>query len=278
MTTLPGNLREAGAWAARHRPLDHDALDTLRPKGSLNAAKLAARIHAASQVGGDHALEVIACFGDPEGTWPDLVARELLAAWARFDRAAFARKVVAHNRQLRLQFAGFVETIEGVDHIPVLETLTAAVKRACSLEPLSRCERLWQLVLNLNYGTDDLSPIGACPRLLSLELINSAAVPAPEWQCLGALSRLQTLKLALPGDAHLGFLRGMTALRTLDLSLGRDSLGREDGAVVGELLARGLTMHAYQHEAWTAALPAGLPAGTQVHRATNGRVTVSQKR
>jgi hypothetical protein len=70
----------------------------------------------------------------------------------------------------------------------------------------------------------------------------------------------------------------MNALRTLDLSLDRDSLGRDDGAVLGELLARGLTLHAYQHEAWTAGLPNGLPPGTQVHRATNGRVTVSIKK
>lgn len=278
MTTLPGNLREAASWAARHSPADHDALDALRPKGSLNAVKLAARLHAAAQVGGDHALDVIASFGDPDGTWPDLVVREILAAWARYDRAAFARKVFAHNQKLRLQFAGFMETLEGVQHIPLLETLTAAVKRGCSLLPLPQCERLWQLVLNLNYGTEDLSPLGGCARLLSLELINSAAVPAAQWQSLGTLSRLQTLKLALPGDAHLAFLHGMGALRTLDLSLGRETLGREDGAVLGEVLGRGVTLHAYQHEAWTTSLPIGLPAGTQVHRATNGRVTVSMKK
>lgn len=79
--------------------------------------------------------------------------------------------VFAQNHRLCFQYAGFLERIDGIEHIPGPETLTLAVKRTCSLAPLASCERLRGLVINLAYGVEDLLPIGSCARLTALELL-----------------------------------------------------------------------------------------------------------
>jgi hypothetical protein len=151
------------------------------------AKQAAATIRAASLIGGDRALRLIASCSKPATT--KAVSEELLRAWARFDPEIYARDVLAGAPFYDIE-------INDPARLRVLHHL-----------------KLHSLQLYIPKGYGDLSSIGCQPNLTYLSIRDKLLTNlAPLWEC----PNLESLELWETGRIDLGELQGCAKLTKLD--------------------------------------------------------------
>jgi hypothetical protein len=159
----PNAIRSAEVLATIGEPL----LDLLADRPVRGTRQVVATIRAASLIGGDMGLRLIASLAARES---DAVYNALIRAWPLFDPEEYARVVLSsspHGRELRIEDPGLICALR---YIPELNWLT--VNFAAGHGNLSFIQGLPQLS-NLNIQKDprlhDLNPLGshqALERLL----------------------------------------------------------------------------------------------------------------
>jgi len=243
MLAPPQKLSEVKAWIANHGG-DPGATQALAWAARRKNAVHDACIRALMTIGGAAALDALATYrGRDAGNMADLGA-----AWARFDRREFARRVLASP--VVLGAAGGLKQIDGIECVEDLDSLTIETAARCSLEPLTRCENLLNLEI-MARGDIDLAPIASIPDLDRLILHGGERI-----ETFSSLkgARMRKLGITLGPAASLGFLTELPRLRRVQISSPRPVLNEEDLAVLRLLVAKGVAICAYSHEPWTAAL------------------------
>lgn len=248
----PKKVSEVKAWVAAHAA-DPRAFDALAKTKKRSAPCGAASIRALAAIGGARALETLATYRgeEPEGafgdTFHDAVARELKAAWKRFDRADFARRLFASA--LWFGNAGELDSIEGIESVAGLDDFAFVAGIGCSLAPLARCKALTRLKVAI-LGDQDVAPIAQLEHLGRLQLYGESI------QSLDGLSSspVQRLGVRMGPSSGFDFLMRLPRLARLLVSTERASLGASERAVLKKLVRRGVAVCAYGHEEWSIAL------------------------
>lgn len=210
----PTNAREA----ARLATLGDAAVPHLRAVSGEKPALATARVRALAAIGTDAALDALATFA-PDPRTP--VRQSLVDAWGRFDRAEFARRVLADWTLLAVPDA---PSLSGIEALGALESLS--VHRAptgLDLTPLAGLTNLRALSLG-DTSVSDLAPLAGLSRLTHLTIEGARGVSdlAP----LAGLSRLEVLLIdELPGVTDFGPLAGLSALKRVRLV---EALGMRD--------------------------------------------------
>ncbi|WP_328447352.1 NACHT domain-containing protein [Amycolatopsis sp. NBC_00438] len=194
-------------------------------------------IRAAALIGNSEALDLLARYAASQ----DLaVAGELIRAWARFDYAEYAERVLAesplldgfisvhdpamlvslkylrHLTSLRCQFDNGYGKLHFIRDLQGFETLEVADAAGYDLPSLAGTE-LTRLALcgPPMPQSVDLTPLAGVPGLTSIV----AKITTHGWEALADLPRLKYLQLSQIGDpAHLANLSSLTSLRSLSLN------------------------------------------------------------
>lgn len=182
----PRNIRQAEIMSRIGEPL----LDLLAEHSQRGARQSAATVRAASLVGGDAALEIIANCARTGGS---SVYAELLRAWPLFDSEKYARFVLSHSTHGNYITVDDPSLLSGLRHLPGLEHLSINFRAGhgdlgivCdlpaltglnvmndpglqSLRPLAGHPALKNVLLQ-EVGTVDISPLATLPELRYLYL------------------------------------------------------------------------------------------------------------
>ncbi|MFE7272322.1 NACHT domain-containing protein [Streptomyces sp. NPDC057623] len=162
-----------------------------RSCGELTAKAAAQTVRTAALIGGEEALQVLEGYrGDARGE----VIDALIDAWAYFDAATYAERVLAElpltDRLLTLTHSGQLEPasrLPGVTYVSIKYPFSdfAALEGFATLESL----RTYSL-----RGTPGLSPLRAHPRLFDLTLWGEASLK--EIEVLRELRELESLTVS----------------------------------------------------------------------------------
>lgn len=246
----PGNFAEAAAVAvAGELVLELLPLQP-RPRG----LQVAATIHMASVIGGEHAMATIAgCVRDPATSSPDSrVSSALMSAWTRFDPEEFAERVLAGTayadylravepsvlaglkhlrpRYLICDFWQGHGNVDYLDDIPGLDGLEAADLMLRDLSAVARHPALARLSLGQGTPAVNIAPIGRCGTLRSLALPHTAVEDMRQLSEIGQVRSLEFTSPTAPADV-------MPWLAS-ELRLEQFRLARSVGALdLAELLA-----------------------------------------
>jgi hypothetical protein len=243
MLAPPQKLSEVKAWIASHGN-NAGAMRALAWAPRRKNAVHDACIRALMTIGGPPALDALATYrGRDAGDMADLGA-----AWDRFDRGEFARRVL--QSPVVLGARGGLRRIDGIECVEDLDTLSIETAARCPLEPLARCDKLLSLEI-MARGDLDLGPIASLPDLDRL-VIHGGEQLATFAPLKGA--RMHKLGIGLGPAASLGFLAELPRLRRVQMSSPRPALSDEDLKVLRRLVKSGVAICGYQHEPWTAAL------------------------
>jgi hypothetical protein len=182
----PKSVRQAEILARIGEPL----LDLLAERPPRGVRQSAATIRAASLIGGDTALKIMAACSRTDGS---SVRAELLRAWPLFDPEEYARLVLSrspHSRFLTIDDPSLLPGLHhltGLDHLNIdiregygdlailrdLPTLTGlnvmADLKLRDLGPLAGHPALERILLQ-EVGTVDLGPLATLPKLRYLYL------------------------------------------------------------------------------------------------------------
>jgi hypothetical protein len=251
----PARRTEVKAWLAAHAD-DARALAALARRDGMRDPMQGASLRAlvglrdAERSRGDESstavLEAMATYRTADG-FSEIACLELGAAWPKFDRAEFARRMFGES--LEFGCAGPLTSIEGIDADLALARLDIEVAAGCSLAPLERCLRLCSLALR-PHGEVDLAPVARIPELTLLTLRGEALSTLDSL----AGARCHNADLAVGPKATFKFLLSLPRLQGLRLASSRDKLSPSDRAALAALVARGVTIRAYSHQPWTIAL------------------------
>ncbi|MFG2916413.1 NACHT domain-containing protein [Kitasatospora sp. NPDC048298] len=203
----PRNGEEAAVLAAAGPVI----LDLLPGPDGLDEDEAAAVVHTAGLIGGEAAMGVMKRF---RLTTEDRVAWELQSAWARFDAADYAEKVLRYGPNRRLttvttaeQFA-LLRSMETTPEVIVSGSFTGS-EIANALAP----ERLEYLNIQNNPTLREVGFLSAFTEMATLSLLGCTSV-----RDLAGLadSAVTNLTLDIPTQA-LDSLAALTRLRRLDL-------------------------------------------------------------
>jgi hypothetical protein len=185
-------------------------LELLMRQPIRKARQAAAAIRAASLVGGDEALRLIAACRHFSAA---AVTDELMRAWPRFDPVVYARDILAgktfqsvsisdpltlpalrymNARKLRLVFPDGYGAISDVQFPDNLQSLVMIDRLLTDITVLQACSTLESLTLT-ETGRLDVTPLRSCPALRHLDLsILFVTKPA----ALGLLDQLTSLEVS----------------------------------------------------------------------------------
>jgi hypothetical protein len=154
-----------------------------RPKAT--ARERAAAVRALASAGTNEALDLLATHQSRE--FPDAVAKEIAAAWPRFDRAAFAHRVFGPE-QLFFANARPLGDLSGMEAAKDLSWVTLRVTPTCNLSPLVKLPNLRFLSIDDFIDQAALETLAGAPKLERLLLACAAGVD------LRVLTRFRTLR------------------------------------------------------------------------------------
>jgi hypothetical protein len=275
--TPPGKLSEVKPWLAAHPGIDPSVLAR---RDKQRASAKAAAIRALAAMGTQEALEVLAGYrpivtevdgsteveheGAMGDTFADPVAREIAAAWTRFDRATFAARMFSGFGELWFANAGPLADLTGIEAITGLHDLRIFVAETADLSPLSRCSGLRGLEINIHGRTSGIKPVVAIRGLRYLALINAEALDQSSVDALAGAVDVTNLHVSVGGEVDISPLAKLPALERLQLAAGERRADARTVTALGEILARGAEVCLYAHERWSAAAAKALPGVTKV--------------
>jgi hypothetical protein len=213
----------------------------LRALNGLRDAELARGESASNKV-----LDAFATYVDEDG-FSEAACQELGAAWPKFDRALFAKRMFGES--LYFGTAGYLPSIEGIDAAGRLTTLAIAVGAGCNIDPLPRCTKLVSLDLSTD-GPVDLTPIARIDLLSRLDLRGQHN------RSLQGLTgaRFHNAHLEISHHAALDFLLDLPRAKRIRIVSDRTELSAGDCEVLSKVVERGIAICAYGHESWSADL------------------------
>jgi hypothetical protein len=213
----PKNIRQAETLSRIGEPL----LDLLAERQSRSARQSAATIRAASLVGGDAALKIIAPCARADGR---SVRAELMRAWPLFDPEEYARLILAHSPHSDSLTIDDPSLLPGLRHLSGLDFLAVSFREGhgdlgilrdlpaltglnvmtdpclCDLAPLTAHPALEHLMLQ-EVGTVNLGPLATLPELQYLYLWADRATGVDSLRDCGKLDDFHVR--ALPDIAEL---------------------------------------------------------------------------
>jgi hypothetical protein len=266
---VPTKVSEVKAWLAARPTMDAATLKSLAKRPKQKAAEMAAAVRALAQIGTSDALQVIATYrpkvidgeAEHEGrfgdTFPDAVAREILAAWGRFDRRAFAKKIFSGLGSLWIAHGGEIEDLTGIGAAKELLDLRIFVSPTCDLAPLAACVELGRLEINVSGRTGGLEPIARIPALDHLAIINGHKLDQAAVDALAGAKLVARLYLTVGPTIDLHALTALPALKRLKLGAGDRAADARTAATLRELVRRGVDVCLYDHEKWPRDLTSG---------------------
>jgi|GEM_PF-1105515 len=244
----PAKASEVRAWLKATGGGDVAVLAPV--KGQRAAARIAA-VRALAAIGDDSAFEVLR--GYAEASPSDAMLAELMAAWPAFDRHAFAETMLVPARgRLALMPKSASASLEGLDAVPGLTSLTVIGPAGVDLTPVWSCGSLEGLLLRL-WGAPRpglLVGIGALSALRTLVIEAPASDDDLAELASTGVSRLRVNLASAAGGA----LRDM---RDLDRALVVTRDDEEDAApglrpelaeLALDLIERGVAVSGYAHE------------------------------
>ncbi len=222
----PRGVRQAEILAHIGEPL----LDLLAERPARGVRQAAATIRAASLVGGEIALPIIAAAGQTPGP---TVRDELFRAWPLFDAEEYAQtalkdstncefvwvnspslinglKYITKLRQVRIQFAGGHGDLSFMKDLPEVQSLNIITDPSLrELSPLSGHPAL-ESVLVQDGNSVNLDPLGSLPKLRYAHLRLSCVTNV---EALGNCARLDNVEVS--GPSEVGLLARITPIRPL---------------------------------------------------------------
>ncbi|WP_133379122.1 hypothetical protein [Klenkia marina] len=233
---VPQKLSEVNRWVAAHPDVDPAVLG---PRPGQRAAARVAAVRALGAIGTPAALAVLSDYAADR--YPDALLAELHRAWDRFDRRVFAATMFRPGRV----DLGVARSIEGIGAVPGLTGLTVVLEGGADLAPLAECTALRTLAVGAEGepGLRGVEPVVDLPDLVELQLTRTTrhADLAPL-----ARSGVRRLRIDLDG-ADADVLLAMPHLERVLVA--DDSPAPDTGAVLADLVRRGVQVTVYAHQA-----------------------------
>lgn len=198
LTGVPKKVSEVKRWLETHQPVSAALLASLARRPKQSASEKAAAVRALGLVATEAALEVLGSYRpeDQEGqmgdTFNDPVAKEIAAAWPRFDRRAFAQRVFGRLDRIFLSNAGPLPDLTGIDAAKQLEHVSLRIAPGCDVSPLASLPKIRYLQIE---DVLDQRGIDVLATAKTLERLLLVVAPASDLSRLLELPALKRLKL-----------------------------------------------------------------------------------